>query len=93
MQASENKLEYRAKMGDLTHLAGIMRQRNNNTLNTLYTQVEAIMGESKQAEAFKNLIKWEIWKLTDDNQESMYRLFRGEFDTTQPLVPLEEQTN
>ena len=87
----EKKTEYRADMGDLTHLAGIMRQRNNNTLNTLFTQLEAVFTESKQLEALKNLVRWEIWKLTDDNQDSMYKLFRGHYDTVDPQVVPEDK--
>lgn len=83
----ERKDEYRAEIGDLTHLAGQMRQRNNNTLSTIYTQVEATLGDTKQCQALKDLIKWEMWRLTDDNQDYMCRLFRGEYDITPEAAP------
>lgn len=74
-------------MGDLTQLAGEMRRRNNNMLSTLYTQIEAVLGETKQCKALKDLVKWEVWRCTDDKEDYMYRLFRGELDTNPLALP------
>ena len=89
----EKKQEYRADIGDLAHLAYLMRRRNNDTLSTLYTQLEAVFTESKQLEALKSLVKWEIWKLNDDNQDTMYKLFRGEYDKGEPYPESPEPNN
>lgn len=83
----EQEKEYRASMGDLTHLAGEMRRRNNNTLSTIYTQLEACLPANRQLDALKDLVKWEIWRLTDDNQDYMYKLFRGEYDINPVAIP------
>lgn len=60
------------------------RTNVNNTLKTLLTQVEAIMGDTKQAEAFKDLVRWEMWALCDRNQHCTYGLLGVEarFETT-----------
>ncbi len=75
--------EYRAEINDLTQLAGEMRRRNNNMLSTIYTQIEAVLGDNvRQSKGLKDLVKWEVWRMTDNNQDYMYKLFRGDLDTT-----------
>jgi hypothetical protein len=91
MEVIQVKSKYRAATKDLTHLAGQMRQRNNNALSTIYTQVEATLGDTKQAQALKDLIKWEVWRMTDNNQDTMYDLFAGKFDTIAPVQTPENQ--
>lgn len=63
------------------------RTNTNNTLKTLLTQVEAILGDTKQAEAFKDLVRWEMWGLCDRNQHATYGLLGVEagYETTPPV--------
>lgn len=49
------------------------RDNTNNTIKTLLTQVEAVFGDTKQGDAFKDLVKWEMWALCDRNQHHTYK--------------------
>lgn len=58
-------------------IAGRQREQMNSMLGHLLSLVEASLGDSKQAEGLKNLIKIEVWRTTDINQQSMYNLLTG----------------
>lgn len=59
-------------MQDPTHLAGVLRNHGNYTLGVLLTAVEAALGDSKQAEALKAIVRREMFNLMDRNQGDYY---------------------
>lgn len=64
-------------------LACHMRDNTNEALGNILTLIEASLGESKQAESMKKLVKQTLWKLADSNQSAMYA-FLGE-ETSYPI--------
>lgn len=57
---------------DPQYLAGNMRHHGNYTLGVLLTAVEAALGDSKQAEALKAIVRREMFALMDRNQAEHY---------------------
>lgn len=55
-----------------TWLAGGLREHTNYTLGVLLTAVEAALGDSKQAEALKAIVRREVFSLADRNQADVY---------------------
>lgn len=53
-------------------LSGALRQHSNYTLGNLLTAVEASLGDSKQAEALKAIIRKEIYAMIERNQAEVY---------------------
>jgi len=53
-------------------LSGTLRQHSNYTLGNLLTAVEASLGDSKQAEALKAIIRKEIYAMIERNQAEVY---------------------
>lgn len=53
-------------------LCGKLRDHSNYTLGNLLTAVEASLGDSKQAEALKAIIRKEIFHMIDRNQAEVY---------------------
>ena len=49
-----------------------MRNHGNFTLGLLLTAVEAALGDSKQAEALKAIVRREMYSLIDRNQGEVY---------------------
>lgn len=54
------------------HLVSDLREHGNYTLGTLLTAVEAALGDSKQAEALKAIVRREMFCLMDRNQAEVY---------------------
>lgn len=75
---------------------GLVCNINHNTdkaLAVILTQVEATLGETKQAEAFKKLIRHEFWRLKDFNQHAIYLEFGQEkWDYNRSHEPNDEVT-
>lgn len=55
-------------------LAGQLREHGNYTLGVLLTAVEAALGDSRQAEALKAIVRREMFALMDRNQGDMYEM-------------------
>lgn len=53
-------------------LSGKLRDHSNHTLGNILTAVEASLGDSKQAQALKSLIRREIFYMVDRNQAEVY---------------------
>jgi hypothetical protein len=53
-------------------LSGKLREHSNYTLGSVLTSVEAALGDSKQAEALKAIIRKEIYALMERNQAEVY---------------------
>jgi len=62
-------------------------------MRILLTQVEAILGDTAQGEAFKKLIKHEFYRMMDTNQHWLY-IYSGfeKKDIVLPLEPSDEIT-
>lgn len=58
-------------------IASTHRGNMNALLGKLLTIVESVLGETKQAEATKELVKHEVWRTTDDNQKETYDSLTG----------------
>ena len=73
---------------------GISVYLSDNTMKSMrliLTQVEAILGDTKQAEAFKKVVKHEFYRLKDFNQHAVYRTLGVEAsDITRSLEPNDE---
>lgn len=54
------------------HVVSALRDHGNYTLGTLLTAVEAALGDSKQAEALKAIVRREMFALMDRNQGEIY---------------------
>lgn len=54
-----------------------LRGNMNALLGKILTIVESTMGDTKQAEATKELVKYEIWRTTDYNQKEVYNSLTG----------------
>ena len=54
------------------YLSSKLRDHSNYTLGNLLTSVEAALGDSKQCEALKSLIRREMFLMTDRNQAEVY---------------------
>lgn len=57
---------------DPSHLVGQLRHHGNYTLGVLLTAVEAALGDSKQGEALKAIVRREMFALMDRNQAEHY---------------------
>lgn len=57
---------------DTVALVGRLREHGNYTLGVLLTAVEAALGDSKQAEALKAIVRREMFALIDRNQAELY---------------------
>ena len=68
----------------------------NNTMKSLrliLTQIEATLGDTKQAESFKKVVKHEFYRLKDFNQHAVYRTLGVEtYDIKRTLEPNDEAT-
>lgn len=53
-------------------LSGQIRGHGNHTLGNVLTAVEASLGDSKQAEALKSIIRREFFYMMDRNQAEVY---------------------
>lgn len=53
-------------------LAGKVRDHSYYTLGVLLTAVEASLGDSKQAEALKAIVRREMYTMMDRNQAEVY---------------------
>lgn len=57
---------------DIVMRIGELRSHGNYTLGVLLTAVEAALGDSKQAEALKAIVRREMFALMDRNQGELY---------------------
>lgn len=53
-------------------LSGKLREHTNYTLGNLLTSVEASLGDGKQAEALKAIVRREIYSMIERNQAEVY---------------------
>ena len=53
-------------------LCGALRDHTTYTLGVLLTAVEAALGDSKQSEALKSIVRREVFALMDRNQAEVY---------------------
>lgn len=53
-------------------LSGQLRQHSGYTLGNILTSVEASLGDSKQAEALKAIIRREVYSMIERNQAEVY---------------------
>jgi len=53
-------------------LSGGLRNHSSYTLGVLLTAVEAALGDSKQAEALKAIVRREMFAMIDRNQAEVY---------------------
>jgi len=53
-------------------LVSKLRDHSNHTIGNLLTAVEASLGDSKQAEALKAIIRKEMFYMIDRNQAEVY---------------------
>lgn len=53
-------------------LSGRLRNHSNHTLGNLLTAVEASLGEGKQSEALKSIVRREMFYMIDRNQAEVY---------------------
>lgn len=53
-------------------LSGKLRDHGNHTLGNVLTAVEASLGDSKQSEALKSLVRREFFFMMDRNQAEVY---------------------
>lgn len=60
--------------GDIHYLVGELRFNGNYTLGVLLTAVEAALGDSKQAEALKAIVRREMFYLMDRDQGTVYEM-------------------
>lgn len=54
------------------HLSGVLRDHTHHTVGILLTAVEAALGDTKQAEALKAIVRREMYLLMDRNQSEVY---------------------
>lgn len=73
-QLEDSMLEQSGDIYDDTavFLSGKLREHSNHTLGNVLTAVEASLGDSKQAEALKSIIRREIYFMVDRNQAEVY---------------------
>lgn len=57
-------------------IVGELRSHGNYTLGVLLTAVEAALGDSKQADALKAIVRREMFALMDRNQGEVYVLHK-----------------
>jgi hypothetical protein len=75
------------------NIAGELRGNSNATMRIILTQIEALLGETKQAESFKKLVKHEFYRLMDFNQHSVYINLNVEKQTVRlPMEPVDDLT-
>ncbi len=55
-----------------TSISGGIRDISSHTLGILLTQVEAAMGDTAQAKAFKQVVKREVYRMQDYQQGLSY---------------------
>lgn len=53
-------------------LSGKIREHSNHTLGNLLTAVEASLGDGKQSEALKSIVRREMFSMVDRNQAEVY---------------------
>lgn len=53
-------------------LSGKLRDHSNHTLGNLLTAVEASLGDGKQAQALKSIVRREMFYMIDRNQAEVY---------------------
>ena len=63
---------------------GSLREHGSYTLGVLLTAVEAALGDSKQAEALKSIVRREMFALMDRNQGEIYEAVRMQRVGLQP---------
>lgn len=74
-------------------IAAQLSRNTDKALGVLLTQIEATLGDTKQAEAFKKLVRHEIWRLKDFNQHEVYRVLGVEtFNFLRSHEPNDEVT-
>lgn len=54
------------------YLSGALREHTNYTLGNVLTAIEASLGDNKQAEAFKSIVRREFYALMERNQAEIY---------------------
>jgi hypothetical protein len=69
---------------ELTRRIGNLRQHGNYTLGVLLTAVEAALGDSKQSEALKAIVRREMFALMDRNQSEIYEAVKMQAPGLQP---------
>ncbi len=69
---------------EVTRRIGILRDHGNYTLGVLLTAVEAALGDSKQSEALKAIVRREMFALMDRNQGELYEAVRLQKPGLQP---------
>jgi hypothetical protein len=53
-------------------LSGKLREHSNHSLGNVLTAIEAALGDTKQCEALKSLVRRELFLMTDRNQAEVY---------------------
>lgn len=61
---------------DAVDLCSALRAHGNYTVGVLLTAVEAALGDSKQSEALKAIVRREMFALIDRNQGEVYERFK-----------------
>lgn len=69
---------------ELTRRIGALREHGNYTLGVLLTAVEAALGDTKQSEALKAIVRREMFALMDRNQGEIYEAVRMQKPGLQP---------
>ena len=69
---------------ELVMRIGNLRQHGNYTLGVLLTAVEAALGDSKQSEALKAIVRREMFALMDRNQSEIYEAVKMQRIGLQP---------
>ncbi len=74
-------------------IAGELRGNSSGTMRIILTQIEALLGETKQADSFKKLVRHEFYRMMDFNQHSVYVNLNVEKHAGRlPSEPLDEIT-
>ena len=69
----EKELSLTGPLADISvEVSGRQRDNGNHSLGVLLTAVEAVLGDSKQAEATKAIVRREMFTLMDRNQAALY---------------------
>lgn len=69
---------------EIVRRIGSLREHGNYTLGVLLTAVEAALGDSKQSEALKAIVRREMFALMDRNQGELYEAVRMQRAGLQP---------
>jgi len=69
----EDDLSLTGNLADIGQtISGRLRENGNHALGVLLTAVEAALGDTKQAEATKSMVRREMFLLMDRNQAAAY---------------------